>query len=91
MLKRWIKKVGDPVALDEVILEIETDKTSVPIPSPTNGIVEEALIPDGTTVKAGQEIVRIKVTEGAPPPKAEAPAPSAPTPTAPPAGIRTNF
>lgn len=81
---RWIKKVGDPVAIDEVILEIETDKTALPVTSPTNGIIEEALVADGTTVKAGQEVVKVKVTDGAPPPKAAAaeaaPPAAAPTP-----------
>lgn len=71
-------------------MEIETDKTSVPVPSPTNGIIEEALVADGATVKAGQQLAKIKVTEGGAPPKAAeagAPPPPTPTPSAPPPGI----
>ena len=37
---RWEKAVGDSVAVDEVVCEIETDKTSVPLPSPVAGVVE---------------------------------------------------
>lgn len=65
---RWEKNIGDTVAVDEVVCEIETDKTSVPVPSPVNGIVAKRLVEDGDTVKAGQELCVITVTEGAPPP-----------------------
>ncbi|XP_044727714.1 dihydrolipoyllysine-residue succinyltransferase component of 2-oxoglutarate dehydrogenase complex, mitochondrial [Chrysoperla carnea] len=84
---RWQKKVGDAVAEDDVVAEIETDKTSVPVPSPGNGVIEELLVADGTTVKAGQPIFKINITgvkpAGAPAPKKEAAAAPAPPPAAP--------
>ena len=58
---RWEKAVGDSVNADEVIGEIETDKTSVPINSPDAGVIEELLVEDGSTVKPGQQIVKIKL------------------------------
>ncbi|XP_060839153.1 dihydrolipoyllysine-residue succinyltransferase component of 2-oxoglutarate dehydrogenase complex, mitochondrial [Rhopalosiphum padi] len=63
---RWEKNVGDTVAVDEVVCEIETDKTSVPVPSPVNGVIEKRLVEDGATVKAGQDLCTITITEGAP-------------------------
>lgn len=82
------KKVGDHVAVDEVVMEIETDKTSMPVPAPGNGIIEEIYVKDGDTVKPGMQLFKINVTGEAPsqsaPKKAAAPAPvAAPPPTAP--------
>ncbi len=53
---RWEKAAGDSIAEDEVICEIETDKTSVPVPSPCSGVIEELLVEDGATVSPGKEI-----------------------------------
>lgn len=58
---RWEKAVGDSVDTDEVIGEIETDKTSVPINSPGTGVIEELLVEDGSTVKPGQQILKIRL------------------------------
>merc|ERR1711892_1322818 len=58
---RWEKAVGDIVAEDEVICEIETDKTSVPVPSPTSGVIEELLVEDGSTVAPGAKLLKLKV------------------------------
>ncbi|XP_008192723.2 dihydrolipoyllysine-residue succinyltransferase component of 2-oxoglutarate dehydrogenase complex, mitochondrial [Tribolium castaneum] len=69
---RWEKKKGDQVAEDEVVLEIETDKTSVPVPAPANGIIEEMYVEDGATVKAGQNLFKLKLTGDAPVKKAPA-------------------
>ena len=87
---RWEKAQGDSISVDEVICEIETDKTSVPVPSPVSGVIEELLVEDGTTVSPGSKLARITIGEGgaAPaPPKKEAPAPvvAAPPPPPPPA------
>nr|CAD7452373.1 unnamed protein product [Timema tahoe] len=80
---RWEKAVGDQVSVDEVVVEIETDKTSVAVPAPENGIIEELFVEDGATVKAGQKLFKLKVTAaGAPaskPKEAAAPAPPPPT------------
>jgi 2-oxoglutarate dehydrogenase E2 component (dihydrolipoamide succinyltransferase) len=49
----WQKKVGDKVKADEIILEIETDKVSMEIPSPGDGYITQILVPEGTTVAVG--------------------------------------
>ncbi|KAL3285656.1 hypothetical protein HHI36_000188 [Cryptolaemus montrouzieri] len=86
---RWEKKKGDQVAEDDVVLEIETDKTSVPVPAPGSGTIVDTFVDDGATVKAGQELFSIDVTgqapaKGAPKPAAEAPPPAAAAPPPPP-------
>lgn len=89
---RWEKAVGDTVAEDEVVCEIETDKTSVQVPSPAAGVIEELLIPDGGRVEGGTPLFKLKKGAGAPAaaaapppaPKAEAPAAAAPPPPPPP-------
>ena len=60
---RWEKAVGDAVVEDDTVAEIETDKTSIPIPAPTSGIIEELLVEDGTTVIPGTALFKIK-TDG---------------------------
>ncbi|XP_050429367.1 dihydrolipoyllysine-residue succinyltransferase component of 2-oxoglutarate dehydrogenase complex, mitochondrial [Adelges cooleyi] len=67
---RWEKNIGEAVVVDEVVCEIETDKTAVPVPSPVNGIIASRLVEDGATVKAGQDLCTITITEGTPTPKA---------------------
>ncbi|KAM4723802.1 dihydrolipoyllysine-residue succinyltransferase component of 2-oxoglutarate dehydrogenase complex, mitochondrial [Anableps anableps] len=78
---RWEKAVGDSVSEDEVVCEIETDKTSVQVPSPAAGVIEELLVPDGGKVEGGTPLFKLKKGAGAPAaPKAEAPAAAAPPP-----------
>uniref|UniRef100_A0AAR2IV18 Dihydrolipoyllysine-residue succinyltransferase component of 2-oxoglutarate dehydrogenase complex, mitochondrial n=1 Tax=Pygocentrus nattereri TaxID=42514 RepID=A0AAR2IV18_PYGNA len=86
---RWEKAVGDTVTEDEVVCEIETDKTSVQVPSPAAGVIEELLVPDGGKVEGGTPLFKLrkgaaaaKVTP-APAPAAEAPAAAAPPPPPP--------
>merc|ERR1711892_808199 len=87
---RWEKAVGDSVSEDEVICEIETDKTSVPVPSPAAGVIEELLVEDGSTISPGAKLLKLKVgAAGAPtapkPAAAAAPAqPAAPMASRPP-------
>jgi 2-oxoglutarate dehydrogenase E2 component (dihydrolipoamide succinyltransferase) len=81
MLK-WKKKVGDSVAADEILIEIETDKVVLEVPAPSAGVLSEILVGDGATVVAEQLIARIdtdgKVAASAPAAAtASAPAPSA--------------
>ncbi|XP_043511889.1 dihydrolipoyllysine-residue succinyltransferase component of 2-oxoglutarate dehydrogenase complex, mitochondrial isoform X1 [Frieseomelitta varia] len=79
---RWEKKVGDQVKEDDVLCEIETDKTSVPVPAPGPGVIKEIFVKDGETVKPGQKLCTIDIgAVGAPP--AEKPAEKAPSPPAP--------
>ncbi|CAH8483279.1 unnamed protein product [Schistosoma turkestanicum] len=61
----WKKAVGDSVNTDDVIAEIETDKTNVPVPAPCSGVITELLVEDGGKVTAGQDI--FKLEEGAAP------------------------
>uniref|UniRef100_A0A4W5QG41 Dihydrolipoyllysine-residue succinyltransferase component of 2-oxoglutarate dehydrogenase complex, mitochondrial n=1 Tax=Hucho hucho TaxID=62062 RepID=A0A4W5QG41_9TELE len=57
---RWEKAVGDSVKEDEVVCEIETDKTSVQVPSPAAGVIEELLVPDGEKVEGGQALFKLR-------------------------------
>jgi 2-oxoglutarate dehydrogenase E2 component (dihydrolipoamide succinyltransferase) len=79
-LLQWKKKAGELVALDEIVIEIETDKVVLEVPAPAAGILAEIVMPDGSTVTADQVIARID-TEG----KASAAAPAAATPAVAPA------
>ncbi|XP_008205526.1 dihydrolipoyllysine-residue succinyltransferase component of 2-oxoglutarate dehydrogenase complex, mitochondrial isoform X2 [Nasonia vitripennis] len=89
---RWEKKEGDQVKEDDVLCEIETDKTSVPVPSPAAGVLKNILKKDGDTVTPGTKLCQIDVgaTGGAAPskaaetPKAEAPKAPEPAKAAPP-------
>jgi 2-oxoglutarate dehydrogenase E2 component (dihydrolipoamide succinyltransferase) len=74
----WFKKVGDTVAQDEMLCELETDKVSVEVPSPAAGILAEIVAPEGTTVDASAKLAVIS-TSGAAAPAAKA-ATSAATP-----------
>lgn len=66
-----------------MICEIETDKTSVPVPSPVAGVIEQLLVEDGSTVNPGMKLVKIKVGAGGGAPSAPKPkAAEAPTPVA---------
>merc|ERR1712158_247452 len=80
---RWEKAVGDSVTEDEVLCEIETDKTSVPVPSPGSGVITELLVEDGSTVQPGVQLLKIQLGPGGAKPAA-APAPIPTTPPPPP-------
>ena len=60
---RWTKEVGDSVSADETIAEIETDKTSIPINSPVNGIVKSIMVEDGESVEAHQDVAQVEEGE----------------------------
>ncbi|XP_020329174.2 dihydrolipoyllysine-residue succinyltransferase component of 2-oxoglutarate dehydrogenase complex, mitochondrial-like [Oncorhynchus kisutch] len=57
---RWEKAVGDSVKEDEVVCEIETDKTSLQVRSPAAGVITELLVPDGGRVEAGNPLFKLK-------------------------------
>ena len=59
----WFKKVGDAVAVDEMLCELETDKVSVEVHSPVAGVLAEIVAPEGATVDAKARLA--VVTEGA--------------------------
>ena len=52
-VSKWLKQVGDPVKADEPVVELETDKVSVAVPSPETGILSEIKIQAGSTVNVG--------------------------------------
>ncbi|KJS40351.1 MAG: 2-oxoglutarate dehydrogenase, partial [Roseovarius sp. BRH_c41] len=79
----WFKKVGDPVAADEMLCELETDKVSVEVPAPAAGTLTEILAAEGSTVQAGGKLATLSSGAGASAPaaapkaeQAAAPAPS---------------
>jgi 2-oxoglutarate dehydrogenase E2 component (dihydrolipoamide succinyltransferase) len=89
-LLQWKKKVGDAVAQDEILIEIETDKVVLEVPAPSAGVLTEILEADGATVAAEQLIGRIDSTAvaTATPTAAPAPAPTAaPAPAPAPAKV----
>jgi len=88
---RWFKKEGDAIKRDEPLLELETDKVTVEVPSPADGSIESISALAGATVSVGALLGAIAEGKaGAAPakpsaPKAEAPKPAAPVPAAAPA------
>ncbi|HET6583030.1 MAG TPA: 2-oxoglutarate dehydrogenase complex dihydrolipoyllysine-residue succinyltransferase [Nannocystaceae bacterium] len=96
VIARWLKAEGDAVAVDEPVVEVETDKITVEVPAPSAGVLARQSVAEGTTVGVGQTIGEIDETAtakagngkpaSAPAPKpASAPAPPKPA-TAPPKG-----
>jgi 2-oxoglutarate dehydrogenase E2 component (dihydrolipoamide succinyltransferase) len=79
-LLQWKKKPGEAVAVDEILIEIETDKVVLEVPAPSAGVLTELVVADGGTVVSDQLIARID-TEAAAGAAAPAPAP-APAPAA---------
>ena len=58
-LLTWKKSVGQAVAIDEILVEVETDKVVLEVPAPSAGVLTELLVADGATVMAEQLIARI--------------------------------
>src|SRR6185437_77824 len=73
---KWTKKAGDAVRKDEILVELETDKVSLEVAAPADGVLAEIAAEEGATVEPGA--VLGKISEGAAaaaaPKKAEAPA-----------------
>jgi len=80
-LLEWKKQPGQAVEIDEILIEVETDKVVLEVPAPAAGVLKEIVKGDGATVVAGEVLARID-TEGkassAAAPAAEAPAAAAP-------------
>ena len=74
-LASWKKKIGEAVARDEILIDIETDKVVLEVPSPAAGVLVEIVKGDGETVVSGELIARIDTEAKA---AAAAPAPEAP-------------
>ena len=58
-LMTWKKKPGDAVAMDEILIEVETDKVVLEVPAPAAGVMAELVEADGATVASEQVIARI--------------------------------
>lgn len=82
----WKKKAGEAVAVDEILIEIETDKVVLEVPAPAAGVLSEIVQGDGATVTADQLIAKIDTEAvagaAAPTPAAAAAAPAAAAPVA---------
>ena len=87
-LLEWKKKVGEAVARDEILIDIETDKVVLEVPSPQAGVLVEIIAQNGETVAAEQVLARIDTAATATA-SVEAPA-AAPAPEAAPAAAQTN-
>jgi len=61
-LLQWKKKVGEAVAVDEILIDVETDKVVLEVPAPSAGVLVEIVAADGATVKAEELIARIDTT-----------------------------
>ena len=61
-LLQWKKKVGDAVAVDEILIDVETDKVVLEVPAPSAGVLVEIVAANGATVMAEQLIARIDTT-----------------------------
>ncbi len=81
----WHKKVGDAVKRDENLLDLETDKVVLEVPSPVDGVIKEIKFPEGATVTSSQVVAIIEegaVAAAPAPAAAEAPKAAAPAPAA---------
>ncbi|HKS86102.1 MAG TPA: 2-oxo acid dehydrogenase subunit E2, partial [Pseudolabrys sp.] len=90
---KWFKQPGDAVAVDEPLVELETDKVTLEVPAPAAGVLSDIEVKNGDTVAVGALLGQIKEGTGAtlrsavPAPKAPEPAKSAPVPAAKPADM----
>ena len=82
---RWLKQLGDFVARDEPVVEVETDKAIVEIPSPFEGTLTSILVPEGETVPIGTAIAEITTADSAAPVPEPPAAPPTPEPARAPA------
>ena len=85
---RWFKKAGDAVAVDEPLVELETDKVTIEVPAPSAGTLGEIAAKDGETVAVGALLGQINEgAAGAAAKPAAAPAKAAAPPPPPPAAV----
>ena len=77
-LLQWKKKPGEAVAIDEILVEIETDKVVLEVPAPSAGVMAEIVKPDGASCVSEEVIARIDTEGTASAAAAPAPATSAP-------------
>src|SRR5271170_3012852 len=70
---KWFKQPGEAVAVDEPLVELETDKVTIEVPAPAAGVLSEIAAKDGETVAVGAVLGQIKEGAGAAPRAAAAP------------------
>src|SRR4249919_2658432 len=80
---KWFKQPGDAVAVDEPLVELETDKVTLEVPAPAAGVLSDVAVKNGDTVAVGALLGQIKEGAGATP---KAPAATATKPAASPTG-----
>jgi 2-oxoglutarate dehydrogenase E2 component (dihydrolipoamide succinyltransferase) len=76
---RWFKHPGDAVAVDEPVVELETDKVTIEVPAPAAGVLSEIMVKDGETVSPGALLGQIKEGAAGVAKSAAAPASAAPS------------
>src|SRR3981189_1152434 len=64
---RWFKQQGEAVAVDEPVVELETDKVTIEVPAPAAGVLSDIAAKDGSTVAVGALLGRIEEGAGAAP------------------------
>ena len=62
---KWLKKAGDTVEVDEPIVELETDKVNLEVPSPISGVLKEINSQDGSVVEVGALLGSVSAEGGA--------------------------
>ncbi len=84
---RWLKAVGDTVAVDEPLVEVSTDKVDTEIPSPVAGVLLSIAVAEDSVVAVGGELAVVGTSAGAPAPTPPAAAPVAPAAVTPAAAV----
>ncbi len=77
---KWLKKVGDTIAQDEIIFEVSTDKVDSEVPSSASGVLMQILVQEGETVDVGTVLAIVSAEGEAPAPAAQAAPAPAPEP-----------
>src|SRR5712692_3426338 len=58
-VERWLKKIGDTIAMDDPLVELETDKVTLKVNAPAAGTLSEIAVPEGSNVAVGAVLGRI--------------------------------
>src|SRR5690349_21078563 len=79
VVRAWLKKIGEPVKRDEPIVELETDKVAVEVPSPADGVLASIALGEGDEAAPGATlgVLELGVAKAAAPPARAAASPSA--------------
>ena len=61
-VSKWLKSQGEQVSADEPLVELETDKVNVEVPSPTSGVLSSIKVKEGETVNVGSLLGTVEIT-----------------------------